>query len=146
MVYAFKDGSDSLKFARIFASAIYNQLGPGFMTNKVVLIVPASNKQRTIQRFRSFCDEFATLTGASNGFHLLTNNGYDRVPANQGGDRNASLENYLSISSNFGGKNLVIIDDVRTSGSSSNQIYSLLQGRNVGSITFLYLARTVGFT
>jgi hypothetical protein len=144
-VYDFKDGLDPRYYARIFASALINQFGRNFCTGKILIVVPASDRIRTEARFEEFCLLLSTYTGLINGFEMFTNNELDRTPANAGGDRNADLEQFVDISDSLAGTHVVVVDDVRTSGSSSSQVYKMLKRRNVSSATFFYLAKTVSF-
>ncbi len=142
-VYSFKDGRNPKYFAEMFASALINKFGSAFFIGKVMLIVPASNKEKTMVRFQSFCKLLSSYLGAIDGFELLNNNDKVKMPSHGGGNRREDLEQYLTINENIKLKELIIIDDVRTSGSSSNQIFSILKNKGVSSMTFAYLARTV---
>jgi hypothetical protein len=142
-VYEFKDGRNPEHYSRVFASAIINKFGSNYLSNKILVIVPASSKSKTEIRFKEFCNRLCSYTGAFNGYDMLANNDVVRVAAHAGGNRNTNLEKYLIISDSFAGKHIIVIDDVRTSGSSSNKIYEILISRNVASVTFFYLAKTV---
>lgn len=142
-VYKFKDGINPKYYAEMFASAFLNMFGSSFFKGKVILIVPASNKEKTLVRFGTFCKLLSDNLGAINGFGLLNNNEKDKMPSHNGGNRNEDLEQYLTINDSLRMKELIIIDDVRTSGSSSNQIFSILKKKGVSNMTFAYLARTV---
>lgn len=142
-VYDFKDGRNTPYYAKLFASALINQFGKVYLKDKVLLIVPASNKARTELRFKEFCRLLSIHTGLINGYEMLTNNDLSRSSAHTGGSRNADLEQYLNITSSFSGKHFIVIDDVRTSGSSSNKINDMLKRRQILSVTFFYMAKTV---
>jgi hypothetical protein len=143
LVFDFKDGRNVEYCANLFASALINVFGRSYLNNKTLLIVPASNKAKTEVRFKEFCRLFSAHTGLTNGYHMLNNNGLARNPANRGGNRNIDLEDYLAFSGSFNAIHLIVIDDVRTSGSSSNKIYEMLRRRNIASVTFFYMAKTV---
>jgi hypothetical protein len=143
LVFDFKDGRNIDYCANLFASALINVFGRSYLNNKTLLIVPASNKAKTEVRFKEFCRLLSAHTGLVDGYHMLNNNGLVRSQAHRGGNRNIDLENYLTFSGSFSGKHLIVIDDVRTSGSSSNKIYEMLRRRNIASVTFFYMAKTV---
>ena len=142
-VYAFKDGKNPTLYAKIFASALINKFGKTFFSGKYILIVPASNKLKTQIRFQQFCISLSEHLGAINGFNLLNNNDKEKTPSHNGGNRNEDLEQYLTISNTINNKEVIVIDDVRTSGASSNQIFRILKKRGVNKMTFVYLAKTV---
>ncbi|MFM1828984.1 MAG: hypothetical protein RL624_1225 [Bacteroidota bacterium] len=142
-VYSFKDGKNPPYYANMFASALINKFGKTFFSGKYILIVPASNKAKTQVRFQRFCATLSENLGAINGFNLLNNNDKEKTPSHNGGNRNEDLEQYLTISDILIDKNVIIIDDVRTSGASSNQVFRILKKRRVKEMTFVYLAKTV---
>jgi hypothetical protein len=142
-VFDFKDGRNSEYYAKLFASALINQFGRVYLKDKILLIVPASNKTKTEVRFKEFCRLLSVHTGLVNGYEMLTNNNLSRSSAHTGGNRNADLEQYLNFSGSFHGKHVIVIDDVRTSGSSSNKINDMLKRRHISSATFFYMAKTV---
>jgi hypothetical protein len=142
-VYDFKDGRNPDHYSKLFASALVNKFGSSFLSDKILIVVPASSKSKTEVRFKSFCSKMSLYTGMTNGYDMLTNNDVVRTAAHAGGNRNANLEQFLKISGSFAGKNILVIDDVRTSGSSSNKIHEILKSRNAASVTFCYLAKTV---
>ena len=142
-VFNFKDGINPDFYADLFASALFNKFGRLNLKNKYLLIVPASNKNSTERRFKRFSEILCNYTGFTNGYNYLINKNIDRIPSHNGGVRNYNPSDFLEIRGNITGKDLIIIDDVRTSGRSSNNIYSFLKTQNPQSITFCYLGRTV---
>jgi predicted amidophosphoribosyltransferase len=142
VVYDFKDGKISEQIANNMASAIFNHHGPDFFKNKTLMIIPASNSRKTNQRFFEFCKYFSEYTGITNGYEKIQNNTLTRLPSNQGGDRNIDLERYLTFNGNFSNESFIILDDVRTTGSSSDKVYNALTRRGAKSIHFFYLAKT----
>jgi ATP-dependent DNA helicase RecQ len=141
--FDFKDGKAPHLYAEIFASALVNKYGKEYLKNKVILIIPASNKDKTHIRFSKFCQKLSELTGLINGYNYLTNNDLIREPAHTSGNRNYDLNSFIKVSNDIIDKDIIVIDDVRTSGSSSNAVYNLLKQKNVKSVTFLYLAKTI---
>ena len=94
-------------------------------------------------RFQRFCSSISEHLGAFNGYNLLNNNDKEKTPSHNGGNRNEDLEQYLKISNAIKNKEVIIIDDVRTSGASSNQIFRILKNLGVSKMIFVYLAKTV---
>ncbi len=140
-IYEFKDGRNPQLYAELFASAFINKFGLSNLGDYTVLIIPASTIQNTRNRFELFLYKFCQNTGAINGFNMLKNSPTERNPQHNGGTR-ISLEN-ITFEGDFTGKKFIIIDDVRTRGSSSQLIYSELRRLNADEIIFCYLGRTV---
>lgn len=142
-VFNFKDGINPDFYADLFASALLKKFGRLNLINRSLLVVPASNKNSTERRFMQFAKILCSYTGMTNGYNYLINKNIVRIPSHNGGDRNYNPSDFLEISGNITGKDIIVIDDVRTSGRSSNNIYSFLKTKNPKSITFCYLGRTV---
>jgi hypothetical protein len=142
-VYDFKDGKNPELYANMFASALINKFGKSFFFKKYILIVPASNKVKTQVRFQFFCKLVSEYLGAINGFNILNNNNKEKSSSHKGGKRDEDLSQYLTINNIIKYKEVIVIDDVRTSGASSNQIFKILNNLSVTKIIFVYLAKTV---
>lgn len=142
ILYGFKDGRNVKYNADLFASALLNKFGREELNKKCLMIIPASTKEKTEIRFKEFCELLSEYTQMENGYQYLINS-KDREPSHKGGSRNYNPEEYLKIVHSLEGKEIIIIDDVRTSGRSSDNIYNFIKKENTKSITFCYMARTV---
>jgi hypothetical protein len=142
-VYNFKDGTSPKFYAELFASALINKYGSVYLKDKILLIIPASSKERTKVRFLKFCEHFCEASGMINGYNYFTNNEIVRNAAHGNGNRNYDINQYLILTKDLSNKDIFVIDDVRTSGSSSNSVFNFLNEKNVKSVTFIYLAKTV---
>jgi|LauGreDrversion4_2_1035121.scaffolds.fasta_scaffold13110_5 hypothetical protein len=140
-IYEFKNGTNPLIYADIFASACINKFGSTRMREYTVLIIPASNMQNTKNRFEVFLDKFCKNTGAINGFRMLRNSSTERNPQHNGGTPISRAN--ITFEGSFSGKKFLIIDDVRTRGGSSNLIYQELRLLSASEIVFCYLGRTI---
>ena len=141
MVFEFKDGHNPEKFAKIISEALIQKFGKIILKTKTILIVPASNKSKTDTRFKLFCEKVSITTGLINGYHILTNNDKVKIPKRLGGDN--EILPYINLNSSINGKDFIIIDDIRTSGTSSNDVNQLLKGNGAKSTIFIYFGRTV---
>jgi|688.fasta_scaffold187131_2 hypothetical protein len=141
--FEFKDGTNPEKFAKLLSVAMKKKFGDSVLKSKTLLIVPASNKTKTERRFELFCTKLSTYTGAKNGYDFLSNNNIERVPVHQGGDRIKGITSFIKLNESVNNKELIIIDDVRTSGKSSNDVYHLLKANGAKSIIFIYFGKTV---
>ncbi len=140
--FEFKDGSNPEKFAKLLSEAMKKKFGESVLKNKTLLIVPASNKTKTERRFELFCTKLSAYTGIKNGYGFLSNNNIERVPVHQGGNRSIGIANFIKLNFSILNKELIIIDDVRTSGKSSNDVYQLLKANGAKSIIFIYFGKT----
>jgi hypothetical protein len=143
LTFDFKDGVNPDKFAEILSSAINKTFDSFNLKNKILIIIPASNKIKTEVRFKKFCEKLCSLTGLTNGYDILVNNDENRIPVHKGGDRNKSIISAIKLKTSINGKELIIIDDVRTSGKSSNDVNELLIKNGAKSTTFIYVGKTV---
>lgn len=148
LTYNFKDGSNPIKFAQIFASAIlryFDENTIGEIEQYSLAIIPASNKLKTDIRFKDFCNYLISLTGLIDGFDLISNRNISKEPIHQTANREIDLRKYIKVDNQVNNKKIVVIDDVRTSGNSSNVVYDLLKEKGAQDVIFFYLAKTVGF-
>ena len=141
--FEFKDGTNPEKFAKLLSVAMKEKFGDSVLKNKTLLIVPASNKMKTERRFELFCAKLSTYTGVKNGYGFLSNNNIERLPVHQGGDRTKGITSFIKLNESVNNKELIIIDDVRTSGKSSNDVFQLLKANGAKSIIFIYFGKTV---
>lgn len=141
MVFEFKDGYNPEKFSKIISEALIQKFGKITLKTKTLLVVPASNKSKTDKRFRLFCEKVSITCGLINGYHILTNNDKEKTPKRLGGEND--ILPYINLNSSINGKDFIIIDDIRTSGKSSNDVNQLLKENGAKSTIFIYFGRTV---
>lgn len=135
-IYSLKDGfyNNSLKLASVidrFVRSVKETLGDNIFENKIILTIPASSSDRTILRWRSFCKQLCSKTGAENGFSYIVNNQRPVLPNNK-----------FKVVGDVQNKNLIVIDDVYTNGNTSKLIYDMLIQRGPRSILFLFFGET----
>lgn len=128
-IWKFKDGNDSIseKLSFDISSAIYN-LNPFDIRheNETLLVcVPASTKAKNQDRFKLPCSLISNYLMIDNGFNYIKIT-EDRKAKHLGGNCASNLY-FDSRISNY--KNVIILDDILTTGSSfislSNEIKSL---------------------
>lgn len=141
MVFEFKDGHNPEKYSKIISEALIQKFGKNLLKTKTLLIVPASNKSKTDKRFMLFCEKLSITTGLINGYHILTNNEKAKIPKRLGGEND--ILSFIKLNSSIKGKDFIIIDDIRTSGKSSNDVNQLLMENGAKSTIFIYFGRTV---
>ena len=111
-----------------------------------LVIVPASNNVKTEKRFKVFCEKLSQFTGIINGYDTLINNDLIRDPIHKSSNRLIDLRKFIKINNLVNGKSLIVVDDVRTTGKSSNVVYDLLKENGAKDIIFVYFGKTVGLT
>lgn len=141
MVFEFKDGHDPEKYAKIISEALIQKFGKLILKTKTLIIVPASNNLKTDRRFKIFCEKVSSICGSINGYNILSNNDKAKIPKRLGGDND--ILPYIKLNSSLQGKEFIIIDDIRTSGKSSNDVNQLLKENGAKSTIFVYFGRTV---
>lgn len=142
-LYAFKDGLNSSSVAEMIAAPLIGTFGKDALRTKTLVIIPASNSDKTRTRFSEFCCVLCERTGMQNGYSKIRNNSRVREAIHITSKRDFQLEDYVELSGEFQGKQFIVFDDVRTTGRSSDQIYYLLKNSGAEKIDFVYFAKTV---
>jgi hypothetical protein len=142
-VYEFKNGVSPEYYAKMFSAALIHKFGNDNLKNKTIVVIPASTEYRTEERFYMFCKKLCEITGAENGYSFITNNEYEREPSYRT-RVSANLDEYVEVDEDeIYSKDIIVIDDIRTRGTSSNTIYRLLENAGASNVTFVYLAKTI---
>ena len=142
MILGFKDGRNvySRWAARMFSRA----LADTDMKDVVIVCIPASTRYAHVRRWKRFSSELCRLTGAVNGFDRVQVSG-SRKRAHVTGEYElcTNIKHYVHIDAEFfSGKRVVVIDDIYTTGHSSNAFISALQAAGANVIGALFLGRT----
>ncbi len=142
MILGFKDGRNvySRWAARMFARA----LAATDMSEVVIVCIPASTRYAHVRRWKRFSSELCRLTGAVNGFDRVQVSG-SRKRAHITGEYElcTNIKHYVHIDADFfSGKRVVVIDDIYTTGQSSNAFISAMQTAGANVIGALFLGRT----
>lgn len=142
VVYQFKDGLNSgpmAKFLAAFAKEKLWECTPAYQW--WLCIIPASTHDKTEERFEYFCEVFCKQTGFQNGYGLIRNSD-DREAKHLVENRNSvDVAAHISFG-NVRGKNIILFDDVYTTGKSFLRVASALQERGARKIRGLFLAKT----
>lgn len=141
-VWRFKDGATSKHIAELLADAITEDL-PDCRPRDTwwLCIIPASTASKTQTRFKEFCSEFCRLTGFNNGYHLIVNTD-DREAKHLEENRNAvHILEHMAFG-DVRGKNILVFDDVCTTGSSFLNVAYKLDQLGATRIRGLFLGKT----
>ncbi len=142
LIWEFKDGFSSILVAKLIASSIINETTIKHLINNETLFVtiPASTKEKNDKRFKIFSEQITD--------YLQITNGYDNIKVLQNreslkGTKGSDKTNNLRINiNNIAGKNIIIFDDIITTGDSFTQIAKKLETGNPNTIIGVFLGRT----
>ena len=140
-IWNFKSGVNTTFMANKMSSALINQFGENSLLSRTLCIIPASTFQKTSSRFREFCSEVSKNTGINNGFDMLSNK-LDRESTHNTNIRNIDYSSYINFR-DINGKNILLFDDVITSGKSFHNIRFSLLKEGARSVVGIFLAKTV---
>lgn len=145
LVWGFKDADREVtaKVARMTATYLLNEFGDR-VNNIVFVCIPASSCEQNENRYRSFCEQVCSLAGVMNGFSHI------KVLA----DRPSVHENRKKIQADFSShfvkfdedffkaKDVLIYDDVVTTGLSYAELADRLEFIGANVLGGLFLGKT----
>ena len=144
MILGFKDGRNVYTrwAAKLFAQAL------AFMdlTDTVVVCIPASTRFSHVRRWKMFADLLCRRTGAINGFDRVQVSG-SRKRAHVTGDHElaTNIKHYVHIDDDFfRGRKVMVIDDICTTGQSSDAFIAAMQASGATVTMAMFLAKTKG--
>lgn len=142
VVYDFKNGKTGANVGQAMARMVNEGLKhfhPSMPNNWWLCIVPASTERKTQIRFSNFCTHFCKNTGFNNGYNLIYNTG-DREAWHITNERRDVLECIDFY--NIYGKNILLFDDIMTTGRSFKKISEALLERGAHEVVGLFLGQT----
>ena len=142
MVIGFKDGRNiyTCWAARQFAKA----LACNDLSEVVITYIPASTHSAHVRRWKRFSQVLSGLTGAINGFDRIQVSG-SRKRAHVTGDYElaTNIKHCVHIDADyFRGKRVLVIDDIYTTGQSSQAFIGALQAAGATVVMAAFLAKT----
>lgn len=140
-IWSFKHGK-SYYFETFVINYLKLNYNKDFLANAVFCVIPASTKEKHDIRYLNFCNDVSNATGIQNGFHLI-----GRLK-----DREAKHEN-IHVKEDitkldfrkgfFHGKNVILFDDIITSGHTFSLIADEIQKYGGNVIEGVFLGKTV---
>lgn len=140
-IYDFKDGKENKEIAESISKDIesLNLCKP--LSKWWLCIIPASSKNMTEIRFKKFCDFFCSETSINNGYSLLRNK-IDRQQIHLQDERTSvNILDSIDIW-DVKGKNILLFDDVYTTGRSFLTIARKLKSLGAIDVVGLFLGKT----
>ena len=146
LVWGFKDADReiTLKVAQMTASYLLNEFGDR-LKNIVFVCIPASTCEQNENRYRFFCEQVCSLAGVMNGFsHIRILSDRPSVHENRKKNTHADFsERLMKFDEDFfKEKDVLIYDDVVTTGMSYAELAERLEFLGANVLGGLFLSRT----
>lgn len=138
--YNFKDGYLSETVKKAFLEKIREITGNN-TTGWLICFIPASTSAKTERRFSKLADAIR-----SEGYDVelrTVYNKYDTEAGHISGKSTNPIEAFGFNAESVNGKNIILIDDIITRGTTFNQVANKLNSLGALSVTGLFLARTI---
>lgn len=140
-VYNFKDGRCSSRVSSALIDRI-NEIVSGNPSNWVVAFIPASTSSRTIVKYSSLANTISRNVRASVSLTAVYN-AIDRESTMITGKVSDPTQTFGFNPSEFSGKNVILIDDVITTGRSFVRCADKLSSMGAKSVVGLFVAKTI---
>lgn len=138
--YNFKDGYLSETVKNAFLDKIREITGNN-TTGWLICFIPASTSAKTERRFSKLAD---TIRSEGYDVELRTvYNKYDTEAGHISGKSSNPIEAFGFNAESVNGKNIILIDDIITRGTTFSQVSNKLSGFGAISVSGLFLARTI---
>lgn len=140
LVYRFKDGSIT-EITDYLALLIAESVKKKDINiyNACLAIIPASTPEKTQKRFNRFCALTSSKLNIINGFEFIKGISHEQTK----GTTNKNILPFLTFNSEmYKGRDILLFDDVYTTGSTFEQIANRLIETGAKSVIGLFLAKT----
>lgn len=137
----FKDGRTYAK--RWAAEEVARALAAAKLSEVVIVCVPASCQHTYVRRYKKFSQMLCAILGTADGFGCIEVIGH-REKAHHGAQR-GQLQNVV-ISSGIQGKRVLLIDDIYTTGTTSDAFIQRLQNAGATVCGAVFLGKTNRYT
>ena len=139
-IWEFKDGDNSEDVADQVIKVLKHFFLPSTLSNMTFVCIPASTEDKNQIRYEWFSNHVASECDMWDGYDHITLK-YDREAAHLGGE--SSFSNLKFESSWFRGKNVIIFDDILTTGNSIRNMANRLKSYGANVIGAITLGKTV---
>lgn len=141
-VWNFKDGSCSSQILSALERYVNQIVGRSSKADYVICFIPASTRYKTRNRFSSVARELERRTGVKATLDAITKP-IDSSAGHVSGKSNNPTAGFSFFSRYFRRKNVILIDDVITRGTTFNDTATKLSSYGAKSVTGLFVAKTV---
>lgn len=138
--YNFKDGILSEEVKNGFLQKIAT-ITSGNKASWAICFIPASTKSKTITRYKKLTEAIQ-----ASGYQVATDaiyNETDRGAEHLTGKTSNPIAGFGFAPQNVAGKDVIVIDDITTRGTTFNQVAEKLKASGAKSVTGLFLAKTI---
>ena len=144
-ILAFKDGRDF--YTRWAARQFAHALAAADLTDVVIACVPASSSYSTARRWKRFSRLLSGMTGAVDGFDRIQVCGIrNRTHVTGENELAADINSYVHIDTGFfRGRKVLVIDDIYTTGKSSDAFISAMESAGANVTMAMFLAKTMRY-
>ena len=143
LVFRFKESSENTAplLAKIFSLCIARMPFFGEMANPVLIPIPAATRERNIARFARFCSLLSRRLKVVDGFRAIwINEDREQLKGTTGHDK---LSNLIFHPQYIKGKDIILVDDIVTTGQSFIQLKRKFMQMGANSVVGVFLGRTV---
>ena len=138
--YNFKDGILSEEVSTGFLNKI-EAITQGNKSSWYICFIPASTQVKTIKRYTNLMSAIQSAGYTANMFTIY--NEHDREAEHISGKTNNPIEGFGFKADGIVGKNVIVIDDIITRGTTFNMVTEKLLAMGATTVTGLFLAKTI---
>lgn len=145
MIIGFKDGRNI--YTHWAARQFSRSLAAMDLTETVIVCVPASTMYAHVRRWKRFSQLLSGLTGAIDGFsHIEVVAGRKRAHVTGEYELATNIKHLVHIDADyFRGKSVLVIDDIYTTGRSSQAFINAIEATGANVRMAMFLAKTKWF-
>ncbi|ONN28093.1 hypothetical protein XJ44_00020 [Thermosipho affectus] len=142
-IYEFKDGNEKISelFCDIISRLIIKNNIINDKNNTAISIIPASNKEKTEIRYNNFVKNLSVKLDVINGYDFIKNL-IDRPSKHREHFKGNILEYLKFDSEKIKGKEIILFDDIITSGNSFLNIANELKNLGAKNVIGIFLGKT----
>lgn len=143
LVWDFKAGKRSSIVARLVATYLRKTFGDD-CRNLTFVCIPASSAEKTINRYKAFCEEVSVICGCINGFDAVTVSGRRMAIHEYKTGKHVEDTHVVRFDrSALEGRRCIVFDDVITRGRSFARFSRGLEMFGASVVAGLFLAQTI---
>lgn len=145
MIIGFKDGRNV--YTRWAVREFSRALAAIDLTDVVIVCIPASTEYAHIRRWKRFSQMLCRQTGAIDGFnHVRVIGNRKRAHITGEYELATNIKHIVDIDNEyFKGKKVLVIDDIYTTGRSSDAFIGAMQSAGANVVMSMFLAKTIRF-
>lgn len=143
LVFRFKEGSENAAplLAKIFSLCIGRMPFFKEMNDPILIPIPAATRERNIARFARFCSLLSRRLKVADGFRAIwIKEDREQLKGSTGNDK---LANLIFHPEYIQGKDIILVDDIATTGQSFIQMKRKCMRLGANSVVGVFLGKTI---